>query len=426
MTTRNHKERRAANRPKSQHGYFLSLEVANVRCFGPTPQTLRLTDSTGQWARWTLLLGNNGVGKTTLLQTLAMEWLDTPWEEQHFAWVESIGRGDGITKIARRLGFNLDIDREGREPESGRGNPDNGHTLCLAYGATRRLGFTRRSLVENDAEQEIASLFDPDHELRNPEEWLLQLDHSASKRSKDAARIKRRYEQVRELLTGGLLPDVEDIRITEPTLERGPQVEFKTPYGWVSMKGVACGYQTLIAWIVDFARQMVEKYPESPDPLAEPAIVLIDEIDLHLHPSWQRQLMTFLSEKFPRTQFIASAHSPLIVQAAPTVNANVAVLRREGDSVVIDNHAESVRGWRIDQILASDLYSTPPLAPDVQKLVDERRRLLGKSRLSAADKRRIRTLEAEIGPLPIGQSPEEIRTAELLRRSLELPWQMGP
>jgi AAA domain, putative AbiEii toxin, Type IV TA system len=42
----------------------------------------------------------------------------------------------------------------------------------------------------------------------------------------------------------------------------------------------------------------------------EPAIVLVDEIDLHLHPKWQRQLIGFLTERFPNTQFIVTAHSP--------------------------------------------------------------------------------------------------------------------
>lgn len=50
--------------------------------------------------------------------------------------------------------------------------------------------------------------------------------------------------------------------------------------------------------------------------LADPAVVLVDEIDLHLHPIWQRRLIGFLSERFPNTQFIVTAHSPLIVQAA--------------------------------------------------------------------------------------------------------------
>lgn len=53
---------------------------------------------------------------------------------------------------------------------------------------------------------------------------------------------------------------------------------------------------------------MVDRHPDSPNPLAEPAVVLVDEINLHLH-RWQRTLIGFLTERFPNTQFIATAHS---------------------------------------------------------------------------------------------------------------------
>ena len=117
----------------------------------------------------------------------------------------------------------------------------------------------------------------------------------------------------------------------------------------------------MIAWMVDFASRMVDRYPDSPDPLAEPAVVLVDEIDLHLHPKWQRELIGFLTERFPNTQFIATAHSPLIVQAAG--EANIALLRREGDHVVIENDPETLHGWSIDQILTSELYGLKTARP---------------------------------------------------------------
>ena len=89
--------------------------------------------------------------------------------------------------------------------------------------------------------------------------------------------------------------------------------------------------------------------------------MLVDEIDLHLHPKWQREVIGFLTERFPNTQFIVTAHSPLIVQAA--AGANLAVLKREGDHVVIENHPETIRGWRIDQVLTSDLFDLPTARP---------------------------------------------------------------
>ena len=86
-----------------------------------------------------------------------------------------------------------------------------------------------------------------------------------------------------------------------------------TPYGSVPLTGLSLGYQTTLAWIrltLASGGSMIG-YPESSNPLAEPAIVLIDEIDLHLHPRWQRQIVKYLTQHFPQTQFIATAHSPL-------------------------------------------------------------------------------------------------------------------
>ena len=134
-----------------------------------------------------------------------------------------------------------------------------------------------------------------------------------------------------------LLPDeVKDIRIRPITLlSTKPEVEVETSYGWVRMKELGLGYQTLIAWMVDLAARLFEQYPESENPLKEPAIVLVDEIDLHLPPQWQRTLIQRLTDIFTQTQFIVTAHSPLIVQSAQ--NINVVLLKREGDQVKIYN-----------------------------------------------------------------------------------------
>jgi predicted ATP-binding protein involved in virulence len=163
---------------------------------------------------------------------------------------------------------------------------------------------------------------------------------------------------------------------------------------------------------------MVERYPDSPDPLAEPAVVLVDEIDLHLHPKWQRKLMGFLTERFPNTQFIATAHSPLVAQAA--ADANLAVLRRDGDHVVIENDVDNIRGWRIDQILTSDLFGLETARPEhIEKLLLERKAILTKPKLTRADEKRLKELEAEIGELPTGETAQEVRNRELIQKALD-------
>ncbi len=292
--------------------------------------------------------------------------------------------------------------------------------LC-AYGAGRRTGSSR--LASEARDDPLASLFSEDAPLRNAEEWLLQLDYAASKTKQE--KFRHRLEQVKKLLME-ILPDVSDTCFTQPK-DGNPTttVEFQTPYGWVPLRRISYGYQTLITWMVDFASRMVERYADSTDPLAEPAVVVVDEIDLHLHPSWQRKVMGYLSERFPNTQFIATAHSPLIVQAAPSVNANIAVLRREGDHVVIDNDVEAVRGWRVDQILTSELFDVPTARPaEFDEALKRRTELLGKPRLTKADREELKQLESRLDQLPPGGSDADARkwmalaqdTNELLKK----------
>jgi hypothetical protein len=65
---------------------------------------------------------------------------------------------------------------------------------------------------------------------------------------------------------------------------------------------------------------------------------------------------------FKQTQFIVTAHSPLIVQSAPS-DANIVLLKREGDQVIIHNDFNVIKGWRIDQVLTSDLFDLPTARP---------------------------------------------------------------
>lgn len=291
--------------------------------------------------------------------------------------------------------------------------------VCYGYGASRQMSDTR--LTVDRQEDATASLFSDHIALANAEEWFLQTDYAA-RRALDSEKQQERLKRVKEVLIR-LLPDVEDIDVVEQNENLLPRVEFETPYGRVSLNQLGLGYRTMIAWTVDLASRLLRRYPDSPNPLAEPAVVLVDEIDLHLHPQWQRHILRFLSDRFPNTQFIVTAHSPLVVQAA--ADANLVLLRREQvhngqDYVVIENHPATVRNWRIDQILTSDLFgleSTRP--PHLDALLTERRDLLSKGKLNDADKKRLAELEMRIGELPVGETPEEIEAMAIIQRATE-------
>ena len=75
------------------------------------------------------------------------------------------------------------------------------------------------------------------------------------------------------------------------------------------------GYRTTLAMVMDIASRMAEANPDMPDPLQTEGVVLIDEVDLHLHPGWQQTILLDLMRTFPNIQFIVSTHSPQVVSS---------------------------------------------------------------------------------------------------------------
>ena len=73
------------------------------------------------------------------------------------------------------------------------------------------------------------------------------------------------------------------------------------------------GYRNLLALVLDFARRLAQANPTLPNPLEAPGILLIDEIELHLHPRWQQKVIPALRAAFPNTQLIVTTHSPAVL-----------------------------------------------------------------------------------------------------------------
>lgn len=422
-----------AKKEKNTGIYFLSLSIENLRCF-KEKVTIDLSDGNNNWKQWTILLGDNGTGKSTVLEVfndsqLINSQISSPIYKYLDLRLYTGGVGIFSTEN-RKINLGLSFEAKGN-------NPSQKLNITIGYNSATHgldVDFTSNSfditasfvlkVLCYGIRRTLLSPYLPYRSIdqKNPEEWLLELDYASYKESDTKQIAQRRKEEVIQLLLD-ILPDITDIRFSTShfgRLDVKNSVEFLTPYGWVALEDLSQGYQTMIAWMVDLAYRLFERYPDSANPLAEPAVVLVDEIDLHLHPRWQRKIFDYLSEKFPRTQFIVTAHSPLVVQSAPA-DANIVLLRREGDHVVAEQDMGSVNTWRVDQILSSDLFGgIGARNPELENHLERRRALYSKKQLSATEKTELKQLDKLADSLPYAESKTDMEAKAIIREAADL------
>ena len=117
----------------------------------------------------------------------------------------------------------------------------------------------------------------------------------------------------------------------------------------LSLNQLSGGYRIVLAVAGDLARRMAHGNPHLTNPLAAEAIVLIDEIELHLHPSWQQRILTDLTRTFPNTQFIVSTHSPQVLTTLRP--EQIVKLCREDGRIVAARTPEPTYGAEAGDVL---------------------------------------------------------------------------
>jgi predicted ATP-binding protein involved in virulence len=200
-----------------------------------------------------------------------------------------------------------------------------------------------------------------------------------------------------------LVPGFSDLRVT-----RAPLRMLVTKQGAdVEVNQLSDGEKCLLAMTADLARRLALANPAAAAPLHERAIVLIDEIDLHLHPAWQRTVLAALLRTFPGCQFLVSTHSPQVLSEVPA--GAVRLLQKHGTTLEISPPAASF-GRDSNRIL-EDLMGVEERPASIKSLLNELFQLIDRGDLSTAREKR-REIAERIGE----DEPELVRADVLMRR----------
>jgi predicted ATP-binding protein involved in virulence len=175
----------------------------------------------------------------------------------------------------------------------------------------------------------------------------------------------------------------------------------------IELDWLSDGERGLLALAGDLARRLAITYPDSVNPLHEAGLVLIDEIELHLHPAWQRIIIQRLTQTFPGCQFIVTTHSPQVLSNVQPECIHILAIEN-GDVVV--KRPERSYGRDSNRIL-EDIMGVSKRPPEIEARILELFRVIHDGELDRA-KDLIQDLATEIGI----DEPELIRAASTIHR----------
>lgn len=331
--------------------YIEQVRIENIRAFESLEFDFKRPD--GTFAGWNVIAGDNASGKSTFLRAVALAavgpyvasrlapslvgWVRNGAKESQVRLKIHFGDGDRFEGGGQRpkgpFVARIQLVEEGGEvllreakmnlksavrgPWAG----TQGAWFSAAYGPFRRLSGSSpeaaRLMAIPGRPPRYATLFREDATLAEATAWLLDLQF---KKLEGRQREATLLDGVVRLLNDDFLQHGFRIdRIDSEGLWLSNESGIRLP-----LEQMSDGYRSSLALLIDILRHMshtfgaedliVSKGDGRPH-VPHPGVVLIDEIDAHLHPSWQRRIGGWLKSRFPQVQFITTSHSPFVVQA---------------------------------------------------------------------------------------------------------------
>lgn len=315
--------------------------------------------------KFIFFLGENGTGKTNLLKAIALNLQKFSIDENTNR--EPVAKIDTILKENKDFSATINIyDTETQQTIPFIFN-DGEHAFTLknvyAYGTQRNTIAAGKNLEKEN----FLTLFYRDKTIANITEWLKDLDHKQLEvlaGRKDGYFSKKEFELI--------LQDL--LEIDNLSLEiSSDEVNFIIHRKKYTFLQLSEGYQGVINLITDLIARLIRDNPNIKslkELKATKAIVLIDELDMFLHPEWEKSICGKLHKKFPNIQFFVTTHSPILVAGAVKhiksnriklfklgIKDNETFIERDYDGTMIEN-------WSLDLLTNSTLFDNSYLTTE--------------------------------------------------------------
>lgn len=253
------------------------------------------------------------------------------------------------------------------------------------YGAFRRLTRENRvivpTLLSQDRFNNFLTQFKEDEALSSFEHWMVYLDYRIAKGENGSKKQAQKQMEIAVSAINKILPD--DVKYD--SVQEDGKIIFDVKGVKVPTLSLSDGYRSIIALMGDVIWRMLDHFPDSKDPLKEEGVVLIDELDIHLHPVWQRNIAMLLRQQFPNIQFIVATHSPIITAGA---GPDAITYRFSFDeNLTTVNQIKDLAFMSVDNILASPAFSlVSPFSPQTEQQIKKYFELKNKKKLSNLEK----------------------------------------